>query len=191
MDNAYILANIGGLYRETKQYEKADRYYREALKLDLAVLGEEHPDTACDFNNLGANLREQNKLAEALPYFDKALKIRLAKLGRQHRLTAKTLMGQAELQRRLKHLDKAEILVRHALDIQSKSLPPGHPEIAEANDILGLILQDRDGGKSGAAVEAFQKALFIREKLLSPDHPDIKNSQEHLQNAMKLAQKPQ
>lgn len=191
VDNAYILANIGGLYRETKQYEKADRYYREALKLDLAVLGEEHPDTACDFNNLGANLREQNKLAEALPYFDKALKIRLAKLGRQHRLTAKTLMGQAELQRRLKHLDKAEILVRHALDIQSKSLPPGHPEIAEANDILGLILQDRDGGKSGAAVEAFQKALFIREKLLSPDHPDIKNSQEHLQNAMKLAQKPQ
>ena len=52
------------------------------LKIQLKVLGPEHPDVAESYNHLGFVYKSQGKQEEALGAFSKALEIRLKVLAR-------------------------------------------------------------------------------------------------------------
>ncbi len=61
-DNLNQLGNIAYLLRDNIQ---AEQYYRQVLKSDAAVLGQNHPDSAMTLNNLSRVLLEQRKFDEA------------------------------------------------------------------------------------------------------------------------------
>jgi tetratricopeptide (TPR) repeat protein len=63
---------------------KAIEYYDQALAIDEAVFGKEHPTIAIRFNNLGAVYFELGKNQKAKAYFEKAYKIFKKFFGNEH-----------------------------------------------------------------------------------------------------------
>jgi hypothetical protein len=91
VQNAYLLANIGRVYLDTRDMDKAAEYYKAAenwIWLPWVAIIQTQPAITTTWHHF----REQGKYPESEQYFAKTLKVRLAKLGPNHRLTAKTLM---------------------------------------------------------------------------------------------------
>ena len=67
--------NIGGVYDNLGDYDKALEYYSKALAICEKVLGPEHPSTATAYDNIGGIYYSQGDYDKALEYFSKALVI--------------------------------------------------------------------------------------------------------------------
>ena len=50
------------------------REYVEALRIEMATLGKNHPEVATTRNNMGNLYRKQSKFADALRQYEKAKK---------------------------------------------------------------------------------------------------------------------
>ena len=72
------------MLNEVGQYEEAEPLYREAIEIDKATIGEEHPDYATRLNNLAELLRAMGRYAEAEPLFRQAIEIGKATIGEEH-----------------------------------------------------------------------------------------------------------
>lgn len=57
-------------------------------------------------------------------------------------------------------LDEAEALIRKGLDKAKQTLPPGHPQIADATDALGRVLQEK--GKYEQAILVLEESVRLR-----------------------------
>ncbi|MBF0556254.1 MAG: tetratricopeptide repeat protein [Nitrospirae bacterium] len=55
--------------------KKALEYYEKALKIDLNVYGENHPNVATEYNNMGNAWDIIGESKKALEYYEKALEI--------------------------------------------------------------------------------------------------------------------
>ena len=71
---ANLLNNIGIIYEETKEYEKATRYYAEALTLSREM--KDYEIMADVLNNQGTLARDQGDNALAFQRYNEALKLR-------------------------------------------------------------------------------------------------------------------
>ncbi len=69
------------------------------------------------------------------------------------------------------HLDDANGVLRRAMGIASKQLPPGHPRLASVQHSLGVLFWVQ--GKLSSAEKAFRLSLAILESSLGSDHPDV------------------
>ena len=72
------------LQKYVAAYSKAMEYYQRALKCEVNLHGEEHPDVATSYNNIGVICYFQGDYAQAIEYYTKALNIRLKVLGEEH-----------------------------------------------------------------------------------------------------------
>jgi serine/threonine protein kinase/Tfp pilus assembly protein PilF len=89
--------------------------------------------------------------------------------------------------RALSRYDEAEPVLRVALDLRRKSLPPNHPDIAATLNQLATLLQERVNYPE--AERLFREALEIRRKALPPNHPDIASSLNNLGTLLRAAGK--
>jgi predicted Zn-dependent protease len=97
--------HLGTIAYQTKQYQDAERYFREALKQD--------PDAYAPLVNLGGALLSEGKIADSLPINQSAVK------ARPDDPLAQSQLGQSYFY--LNRLDEAE---RHLK--QAELLDPGH-----------------------------------------------------------------
>lgn len=67
-----ILSNIGSAHQHLGQYAEAEQWHLEALALSRRLFGEQHPETARDFQNLGTDRYLQDDVEGALRYLDSA-----------------------------------------------------------------------------------------------------------------------
>jgi tetratricopeptide (TPR) repeat protein/predicted Ser/Thr protein kinase len=67
--------------------------------------------------------------------------------------------------------ERAQLLLRRAMDLAQRKLGPNHPHVAGFCFNLGLCLSDL--GRFEEAGGLLERALAIRERLLGPDHPDV------------------
>ena len=67
--------------------------------------------------------------------------------------------------------DPAEDLAKNALEIRKQRLGPSHPEVAESQRTLALVLADK--GDFSAAEHLLQVSLTTRQSKLGLDHPDV------------------
>ncbi len=81
--------------------------------------------------------------------------------------TAKTLHALGWLYRVLNWYDKAESLVKEALEIREKVLGSEHEKTADSLHALAWLYQDQ--GRYEEAESLYQQALTIREKVLGPE----------------------
>ena len=65
--------NIGIVYRNKGDYDKALEYYLKAVKIREAVLGENHPSTALSYNNISWIYHLMGIYEKALPWAEKAV----------------------------------------------------------------------------------------------------------------------
>jgi tetratricopeptide (TPR) repeat protein len=73
--------NLGSVWQDKGEYDKAIAYYEQALTSDLKIFGPGHPSVARDWSNLGSVWRDKGEYDKAIEYFDKALASNLKTFG--------------------------------------------------------------------------------------------------------------
>ncbi len=161
-DVATSRRNLGALYYDQGDLEKAEWQLRQALGIRRRVFGSEHTRVASVLNLLGNVLAAQGREDEAEQLYDEALGIRRRLLGEDHLAVARTKRNLAEL---LAHRDPAtaRVLLAQALATFYRTRPDGW-EAADAESVLGAILTDlgRYEEAEPCLVEAHAKLKEIR-----------------------------
>jgi two-component sensor histidine kinase len=169
--------NIGFVYANKGQIEKALEYFMKSLKIREEI-GDKQ-GTAASLNNIGYIYHEQGQIAKALEYDMKALKIREElersaspaemrelKLGIANSLTniGYIYKEQARLEKALEYFMKSleiqEELERSASPAEMRELKQG---IAYSLSNIGAIYKDQ--GQTEKALEHFMKSLKIFEEI--------------------------
>ena len=82
------LNNLGSLFQDQGEFEKAKKYHEESLSIRRTMLEENHPDIAMSLNNLGLLFQDQNEFEIAKKISRRSLSIRRTVLGENHPDTA-------------------------------------------------------------------------------------------------------
>jgi tetratricopeptide (TPR) repeat protein len=175
---AWLMNQIGVLFRAKSRYAEAESLTRRALAIAEKSFGPDHPNVASCLNNLAGLLKDTNRLADAEPLMRRALAIDEKSFGPDHPNVAIRLNNLACLLQDTNRLFEAEPLMRRALAIDEKSFGPDHPNVAIDLNNLASLLQDTN--RLSEAEPLYRRALAIDEKSLGPDHPKVANDLNNL-----------
>ena len=109
-DTLKALTDLGMVYKNKGQYDKAEPMYKDCLDKRIAKLGEDHPDTLSSMNNLALLYYSQGRYDEAEPLFKKCLDTRTTKLGAEHPDTLATVERLVDIYRGQRKYDQVENL---------------------------------------------------------------------------------
>jgi tetratricopeptide (TPR) repeat protein len=71
-DDAYLLNSLAYTLYSLGDHRKAIEFFEQALAIDEAVFGKEHPNVAIRLNNLGSAYFALGNTKKAKPYFEQA-----------------------------------------------------------------------------------------------------------------------
>ena len=169
-----LFNNIGLVYSQQGDYDKALKWHEKALAIREKVLGLEHPNTATSYNNIAAVYDNQGNYDKALKGYEKALAIQEKVLGLEHPDTANSYNNIATVYYNQGDYDKALKGCERALAIQKKVLGLEHPDTAISYNNVAFVLSRQ--GDYDKALKKYEKALTIKEKVLGLEHPSTANS---------------
>ena len=169
-ESAAYMFNLGVAYKSRGENDRALEYYERSLKIRLAILGENHPDTAGSYMGVGNAYDNKGKYDSAIFYYERSLKIRLATLGENHPDTTAlyTKLGKAcgnkgENDRALEYYERS-------LKIRLATLGENHPDTAASYMGVGNAYDNK--GKYDRAIEYYERSLKICLATLGKNHPD-------------------
>ena len=163
--------------------EEGKRHFERSLRLQIQLVGSEHPSVASSYNNLANVLKRQGDLNNAKEYHERALAIRQQTLGPQHPDVAISYDNLAKVLRDQGDLRQAKEYHERALAIRQQTLGPQHPDVAISYDNLAEVLRDQSDLKQ--AKEYHERALAIRQQTLGPQHPDVATSYNNLATVLR------
>lgn len=166
--------NLGSVYWQQGDYEKAFEYDSKALNIRKEVLGEEHPNTAESYNNIGSVYHKQGNYEKALAFHFKALAIREKTLGIDHPDTATSYSNIGEVYVEQSDYNKALEYHKKALEIRKKDFDRNPSKTADSYNNLGLVYLKQ--GYYNDAFDYYKKALRLYEKNPDTKQPDIAES---------------
>ena len=165
------LNDLTQLLKRTNRLGEAEPLMRRALEIDVAALGEQHPNVAVRLHNLAALLLETNHIEEAEPLMRRALEIDKAAFGEQHPNVASSLHNLAILLQATHRSEEAESLMRRALEIDKATLGEQHPNVASSLHNLATLLKDTN--RIEEAEPLMRRALEIDKATFGEQHPNV------------------
>ena len=153
---------LGEMY--TGDLAAAERTYLEAIDMNVALLGEDHPETATLRENLGNVYFREGQLDKTAKNLEVVLAIRRKALGDDSEPVARTLANVGTVYLRGGHYDAAVTTYREAVERLSHKLGAGHPDVATALSGMGQALVKL--GRYPEAEAALKRALDIDVKAL-------------------------
>jgi tetratricopeptide (TPR) repeat protein len=166
------LLNQVGLYLSSRaELPAAQATLQQALAIEEAALGANHPQVAVTLDNLGIVLRQLGELTEARAPLERALAIKEVAYGPDHPQVARTLDNLGNVLRDLGELSQARTHHERALAIEETVYGPDHPEVAATLVNLGLVLDQL--GELSQVRTHHERALAIFEAAYGPDHPEV------------------
>ena len=166
--------NIGNVYSESGNYDKALEYHFKALEIYKALLGENNSYTAGSYGNIGLVYDNLGDYDKALEYGFKALEIRKDVLGENHPDTAESYNNIGTVYSILGDYGKALEYYNKALEIRKDVLGEKHPDTAGSYNNIGAVYDNL--GDYDKALEYYNKALEIYKAVLGENHPDTADS---------------
>jgi serine/threonine protein kinase len=184
-DLALTCFNLGGLYHDLVQLEKANERYHQALQTQQKLVAA-HPkvqqfqrDLSQTLFYLGNLHRDGDRIAEALKTYEQALLVEEAlchdfpKFIVYQADLAQGYLALAQALYETGSFERAEELTRKGLDLE-ESLCRQHPDSQDYRvDLAALSMQlgelAADTGRSTQAAASYQRALQLREELASRD----------------------
>ena len=161
-DPAASLAPIvgaGAKMLRARRFEAAAALYREAVRMAIVLLGEEHRDTATYINGLGRVYYQAGDFETAGRSFKRAIDLRFRLMGANHTDTAISMTNQAQVREAEGKYVEAVALHRKALAIVEAAMKPEHPDTGVNLNELGCALQAV--GEHVEARQCFERALEI------------------------------
>lgn len=172
---ALILNNMGDLRLDKAQYDKANKLYREASRIQAAGGFGNRQFEFTTQHNMARLVEAQGNLQEAEKAYLKALRIGyLVYPGKKHRNIGVLLGNLAILCDRLGQIERAENYHRQAISMRSETLGAQHPLVANAYNNFGSHLARR--GRLEEAEGYIRRSISIDRLAFGPIHPDVARS---------------
>lgn len=170
---ATAMNNLGLVYEKMERIDDALLSFKEALKIRLEILGEDHLTVASCVHNMANLYCEKGEYDEAMVAFKQSLRSKEMIYGRYHPSIATTLgsigtchMWKGEYTRAIRYHTKAITIWEKVLGTTS------HPNIADSLNNCGVALKRK--GEYTEAMENFTSALrMYREAGVKPDHAGV------------------
>lgn len=165
---AAVLSELGRTLSEQYRDKEAEPLFREALHIQRALLGDNHPHIASELDRLAETLQSQRKFSEAEPLFQEALALNRRMLGADHPETGATQENYGRMLLFSGQLDAAQAAFEDAMRISEKNYGREHAFYAYNLVNLGMVAYER--GEFGTARERFGTALDIYSRTLNANH---------------------
>jgi tetratricopeptide (TPR) repeat protein len=170
--NVSILFNqLGTIYRDLGEADKARLYFEKALILDLKIFGDGHPKVATRYNNLGIVQNDLGNPQGAIEYFKKAQAINLQIFGEKHPQIALSFNNIGVAFRELGNPRKAIFYFEKSLSVDLSLF--GEKDATVAIDYNNLATAYRDLGDTRKAIVFFEKARETGLQIFGEKHPHI------------------
>ena len=178
IDIAISYNNIGLVYSDKGDYDKALEFLNKAMTIRKAKLGEEHTDVATSYNNIGVVYYNKEDYDKALEYYNKALTIWKSKLGEEHTDVATFYNNIGLVYSDKGDYDKALEYYNKALTIWKSKLGEEHINVARSYNNIGSVYHDK--GDYDKALEFLNKALAILKSKFGEEHTVVANYYNHI-----------
>jgi eukaryotic-like serine/threonine-protein kinase len=146
----------------------AEANYKEALAINVADVGEEHPETLSTRENLGNVFFRSKRYDETLRSLDVVLALRRKALGPDAEPVGRTLANMGTVYKEAGRLEESERASRDALAVLVPKLGEQNLDVASVRMSLGDTLRRR--GQLDAAEPLMRSALETRAKVLGETH---------------------
>lgn len=165
-DVAESLYELGEVQVARSGYDSAVSLFEGALSIREGALEPNHPRIAFTLLRLGWSHMNLGDMDAAEPHLRRALEIFRAQPEESVSISEPLdLLGQLHWQRG--EPERAEELIRDALEVRERFYPPEHTKIGESLNNLAVILDDR--GKREQAAEMYRRAIAIQEAVYGPE----------------------
>ena len=148
------------LLENLAQYDKAEKYYRLALRQSLAQHGEAHEDVADSYGALANLYCYKSQYGIAKEYFEKSISIQTNLSGEKHKRVAEAYIGigficssMMAFHEGLAYYQKADNILKKVCGEKEPDLVPLYINMAGSCQILG---------KNQEAYDYYQKALKLQ-----------------------------
>lgn len=182
VNNGWIPANLGIVYRKQQKYAEAERWLQSAL----AFFQRRNPNSsevASVLTSFGSLEVARDRFDKALEYHQRALAMRESIFGAGSEQVGYSQQHVANDLRNLKRYAESGDYFKRAIATLEKNLGPDHNELAIALNSSGFLY--RATSDFAKAETADRRALAIREKHFAPNNEDVLSSLEHLQEDLK------
>eukprot|EP00592_Proboscia_alata_P029318 CAMPEP_0194442180 /NCGR_PEP_ID=MMETSP0176-20130528/125422_1 /TAXON_ID=216777 /ORGANISM="Proboscia alata, Strain PI-D3" /LENGTH=912 /DNA_ID=CAMNT_0039268127 /DNA_START=50 /DNA_END=2788 /DNA_ORIENTATION=+ len=142
---AALLGNMGNLYKQMGDYDKAYELYQEVLRVEELNFGSEHPEVAVTLHNIGTIEYCRGNLSDAMRLFQDAMTIQVKIFGTESALVAVASNSIGEVYERMDNVEKALLAYGVTLHIHSSTLGSSHPDVARMLHKIGMIHFDKRG----------------------------------------------
>ncbi|MDR3268162.1 MAG: CHAT domain-containing protein [Tannerella sp.] len=163
------LLNMGGIYYQLSDYEKAEPLLREARVVSRRVFGEKHQYYFNTLNMLALLYQKTGHNEQAETMMLQSLKLRKEVYGELHQSVSMIIGNLAILYFGMGNYDRAETLTQDALAIAKATIGEATVEYGTKLLYLSLIYQKR--GDLSQAFTAAEKAASILKKAAGEEHP--------------------
>ncbi|CAF0716671.1 unnamed protein product [Adineta steineri] len=170
-EKALYYNQLGHIYDNQSDYQKAIWHYDKALEIYQKTLPSKHPSFAVLHNNIGLVYNKLGEYSKALSLYKKALEIQQKTLppNNPHLVASYNNIGLVYMN--MGEYSKALSFYEKALEIKQKTLSSNHPELATSYNNIGSVYEHMR--EYSTALSLFEKALKIQQKTLPPNHPSL------------------
>ena len=158
-------------YASQGRHQEALSELEEALRIQRATVGDDHPGVGRTRIGIGNVYFSQGRFAEAHEAFEEALRIARAKLGDDHPDVARTRIGMGNVYAVQGRYAEVLEAYEEALRIFRAKLGDNHPEMASTRNNIGNVYKIQ--GRFAKALEAYEEALRIFIAAFGEDHPRV------------------
>ncbi|MFN7989610.1 MAG: tetratricopeptide repeat protein [Thermoanaerobaculia bacterium] len=163
--NAMNDAALGQMY--AGDLAGAERTYLQVVEMDVALLGEDHPETASARENLGNVYARMKRFDRTAALLEKVLAARRRALGDDSEPVARSLANVATVHKLAGELDAAAKAYPEAIDRLTKRLGEEHPDVGLT--LLGYGDTLRQQKKYAEAEVPLRRAVEILAKANGAD----------------------
>jgi len=174
---AAVLSTIGQTLWRLGDLDDAETILRDALPIQAAELGPDHPDTLSTVTRLASALRAQGELDEALPLFERVYERRIETVGPLHTDTLSSQQNVAGIYREVGRTDEALELIRDCYE-KRLELDPDSPATFIARSSLAGILRELGRHDESLALNEFN--LAEQRRIFGDLHPGTLNAMNSL-----------
>lgn len=171
---ASTMANAGAMYVDWGKYNKAEPLLRNALALQLELLGPHHHSSINARTNLAYLLHQKGHYTEAESLYRKAVALSRKNLGENSSSYVINVNNLGLLLYETDRLTEAHHLFEENLRRQRQVWGESHPNVAFALTNLGRVL--RAMHRYADAERFFRQGLELRRQTLPPEHPALSGS---------------
>jgi tetratricopeptide (TPR) repeat protein len=171
-DVAVVLVNLGKVYGDMADFDRAEPLLRESLEMHNAVYEGDHQGKAVAMDRLGTLLMQRGKFEEAETLLKEALRMFTATVGANHPFTATCTSSLGSLYLETERFAEAEANYRAAIEGMKKAFR-ANPELYVA-PLLGLIGEALARmGRHEEAVASLNEAILMYAKVPNPNPGEI------------------